>query len=594
MLEAVRSNLGLVVRASPRAVLVSFLVTGFSSCDVSSSSSPKTSEDTASPPISTPVADLPRSAPIKFKDVTGETGIAFRHTDGGTGEFYIVETMASGLATFDFDSDGLMDIYFLNGTPLRGAGPDAPPGGNALYRNLGNFRFADVTSAAGVGSAGFGLGVTAGDFNNDGHQDLYISNFGPKVLYQNRGDGTFANVTREAGVADGDQFGAGAAFLDIDNDGHLDLYVANYVDFRYDNHVALTAQGVPVYASQSHYAPLKHALYRNLGSGAFEDVTQISGLGALRGPGMGVVCADYDNDGAVDIFCANDAMANFCLHNDGTGKFSEVGAIVGLAYNIDGVATSSMGVDCADYDHDGLLDFFVTTYQNELPVLFRNLDAGLFQDVTASAAQTHRCYNNSKWGCGFADFDNDGHKDLFLGVGHLQVNIEQLDPSSSYKAQPMLLRNNGQGRFEDVTQSGGAGLQVQCVARGVALEDLDNDGLVDVVISNSRHPPVVLRNSTQSDNHWLELSLRGVSANRDAVGARVIVTAGDLVQIDEVHSGRGYQSHFGMRLHFGLGRSRRADTIEVRWPGGKREIWRDAEANQLVTLTEGKGHPPDK
>ena len=584
----------LVSRGGQHAVVASVLVAGLSSCDTSSPPPAKSAGVTASESVSKAVSDSPRPAPIQLDDVSDETGIAFRHTDGGTGEYYIAETMASGLATFDFDNDGLMDIYFLSGTPLRGAGPDPPPGGNALYRNLGNFRFADVTSAAGVGSAGFGLGVTAADFNNDGHQDLYVSNFGPKVLYQNRGDGTFADVAGAAGVTDGDQFGAGAAFLDIDNDGHLDLYVANYVDFRYDNHVALTAQGIPVYASQSHYSPLQHALYRNLGNGAFEDVTQASGLGELRGPGMGVVCADYDNDGAVDIFCANDAMANFCLHNDGAGKFSEVGAIVGLAYNIDGVATSSMGVDCADYDHDGLLDFFVTTYQNELPVLFRNLGGGLFQDVTASAAQTHRCYNNSKWGCGFADFDNDGYKDLFVGVGHLQVNIEQLDPSSSYKAKPMLLRNNGQGRFEDVTQTGGTGLQVQCVARGVALEDLDNDGRIDAVISNSRHPPVVLRNTSQNENRWLELQLRGVSANRDAVGARVIVKAGELVQIDEVHSGRGYQSHFGMRLHFGLGRAAHVDTIEVRWPGGKRECWFDLEPNRLVTLTEGMGRPPDK
>jgi hypothetical protein len=592
MFEAPRSILGLVFRAGQQAVLLSVLVAGLSSCDTRSPPSPKTSDETASEPISAPVSESPQAAPIQFEDISNETGIAFRHTDGGTGEYFIVETMASGMATFDFDNDGLMDIYFLSGTPLRGAGPGAPQGGNALYRNLGNFRFADVTSAAGVGSAGFGLGVTAGDFNNDGHQDLYVSNFGPKVLYQNRGDGTFVDVAREAGVTDGDQFGAGTAFLDFDNDGHLDLYVANYVDFRYDNHVSLTAQGIPVYASQSHYSPLKHALYRNRGNGGFEDVTQASGLGELRGPGMGVVCADYDNDGDTDIFCANDAMANFCFRNDGTGRFSEVGAIVGLAYNIDGVATSSMGVDCADYDHDGLFDFFVTTYQNELPVLFRNLGAGLFQDVTAASAQTQRCYNNSKWGCGFADFDNDGHKDLFVGVGHLQVNIEQLDPSSSYKAQPMLLRNNGQGRFEDVTQTGGAGLQVQCVARGVALEDLDNDGRIDAVISNSRHPPVVLRNTSQNDNRWLEVRLRGTSANSDAVGARVIVTAGDLVQIDEVRSGRGYQSHFGMRLHFGLGQARRVDKIEVRWPGGKREFWHDLEPNQLVTLTEGMAQAP--
>jgi hypothetical protein len=437
---------------------------------------------------------------------------------------------------------------------------------------------------------GYGVGVAAADYNNDGRQDLYISNFGAKVLYRNDGDGRFTDVTKEAGVADGEQFGAGVCFLDIDNDSHLDLYVSNYTEFSYDTHVTRVRFGIPQYPGPLDFQPLLHSLYRNRGDGTFENVSQSSGIAGRPGPGMGAVCADYDNDGDIDIVCANDVAANFCFQNDGKGHFTEVAAAAGLAFNLDGLVTGNMGIDAADYDHDGWLDFFVTTYQNELPVLFHN-QGGVFRDVTARSAQAQRCYNNSKWGCGFADFDNDGFKDIFVGIGHLQVNIEKWDKTSTYEARPMLLRNNGKGRFEDVTDSAGDGLKIKCVARGVALEDLDNDGRIDVVISNSRRPPLVLRNQSKNDHHWLALKLRGVKVNRDAVGSRVKVTAGDLVQTDEVHSGRGYQSHFGTRLHFGLGQRDQIDKIEVRWPGGFTEVWEDVKPDQVVTLTEGTGQP---
>jgi hypothetical protein len=440
---------------------------------------------------STEARPTPSSQPqpdISLRDAGAETGITFCHTDGGSGEFYFVEAAASGLATFDYDNDGLADIYFVSGTPLKGARADAPAGGNVLYRNLGNFRFEDVTERAGVGRAGYGVGATVGDFDNDGHQDLYVSNFGPKVLFKNNGDGTFRDVTQPAGVADGDRFGAGACFLDIDRDGDLDLYVANYVDFSYEKHRTRTWFGIPTYAGPFDYLPLPHALFRNRGDGSFEDISEASGIAERPGTGMGAVCVDYDNDGAVDILCANDEAANFCFHNDGTGKFTEVGMLAGVALNADGLVVGNMGIDCADYDHDGQLDLFITTYQREMPILFRNQGGGIFRDVTAKAAQTQRSYNNSKWGCGFADFDNDGWKDLFVGIGHLQINIEQIDKTSAYAARPLVMRNDGKGRFEDVTDSAGDGLKIECVARGVALEDLDNDGRIDVVISNSRRP----------------------------------------------------------------------------------------------------------
>jgi enediyne biosynthesis protein E4 len=537
-----------------------------------------------------------REAPdahIRLRPVTPATGIDFTHTDGGSGNFYVVELAASGLATFDYDNDGLVDLYFLSGTPLPGAAPDAPAPGNALYRNLGGFRFEDVTRAAGVGEAGYGLAVAAADYDNDGHQDLYVSNFGPKVLYRNSGQGTFTPVTASAGVSDGDQFGAGACFLDRDNDGDLDLFVANYLEFDFESHSPRSFFGVPGYRGPNDYAPLRHSLYDNRGDGTFENVSEASGIASRPGTGMGAIASDFDNDGDSDLILANDEWPNFCFRNDGNGKFAESGALVGLAYNGDGQVVGNMGVDCADYDHDGWLDFFFTTFQREFPILFRNQGGGSFRDETAKAADTKRCYNNVKWGCGFADFDNDGWKDIFVGIGHIQVNIEKFDKTSSYAARPMLLRNNGKGRFEDVTDASGDGLAVECVARGVALEDLDNDGRIDVAISNSRRPPVILRNESENQNHWLLVKLQGVKVNRDAVGARVTVTAGDLVQTDEVHSGRGYQSHFGTRLHFGLGSQDRIETIQVRWPGGSTEVWRNVEPDQLLTLTEGTGQVAD-
>ena len=524
-----------------------------------------------------------------FRDVTAQTQIAFQHTDGHGGRYYVVEAAASGLATFDYDRDGLIDIYFLSGVPLPGTGPEAPTGGNALYRNLGGLRFEDVTGRAGVGPGGYGLGVAAADYDNDGDQDLYLSNFGPKVLYRNNGDGTFSDVTADAGVADGDQFGAGVCFLDIENDGDLDLYAANYTELSLEPVEPKRFLGFAVYGGPLDHSPIPHSLFRNRGDGTFEDISADSGIRAHPGLGMGTICADYDDDGDTDIFVANDESPNYCFQNDGAGKFTEVAGRAGMASNANGRWVGNMGVDCADFDLDGLFDFFTTTYQREMPLLLQNLGGGLFEDVAARAAQTQRCFNNSKWGCGFADFDNDGDKDLLVGVGHLQVNIEKYDKSSAYAATPMLLRNDGHGRLEDVTDISGEGLKVMCVARGVALDDLDNDGRIDVVISNSRRPPVVLRNETVTAHHWLQLDLRGTRVNRDAVGARVRVTAGKLVQIDEVHSGRGYQSHFGSRLHFGLGDRTRVERIEVRWPGGFKETWSDVAADQLVTLTEGGG-----
>jgi len=524
--------------------------------------------------------------PIVLRDVTAPSGIAFRHTDGGSGRHYIVETIASGLATFDGDNDGLVDLYFLNGRPLRGTPAGVAPR-NALYRNAGGFRFVDVTGKAGVGEAGYGLGVCAADYDNDGWLDLYVNNFGTNVLYRNRGDGTFADVTSAAGVARGHAVGAGANFLDFDGDGNLDLFAASYIGFTYENHVTTVVRGAAWYAGPRDFPRRPNHLFHNRGDGTFADVTAGSGIGAHRGAGMGTLCFDYDDDGDTDVFVCNDQALNFLFRNDGGGKFTEAALEAGVACNYAGEPVGSMGADCADYDHDGRLDFFMTDFQRQKPILYRNLGHGLFEDATMRAGAAVRSFPYVKWGCAFADFDNDGHPDLFIGCGHLG---EDLDPSAdrtSYMVAPIVLRNTGRGTFEDVSDAIGDAARIKLIARGVACEDLDNDGRIDVVVLNLRRPPTLLRNESVTANHWLQVRLRGVKTNRDGVGARVRVIAGSLAQLAEVHSGRGYQSHFGNRLHFGLGKHDRVDRIEVRWIGGGVDVFENLPADRLLTLTEG-------
>jgi hypothetical protein len=525
--------------------------------------------------------------PIRLRDVTAETGITFRHTDGSSGRRYIVETVSAGLALFDYDGDGLIDIYFLNGAPLPGAQAREPPR-NALYRNEGGWKFRDVTAQAGIGDTGYGLGVAAGDYDGDGDLDLYLNNFGPNVLYRNNGDGTFTDVTKAAGVGNGDKVGAGACFLDMDADGDLDLFAANYLEFSFAKHVETTTNGIPVYANPRFYPPVPDTLFRNEGNGTFTDVSKESGIGAHSSWGMGTVCADFDDDGDTDIFVANDVSANFLFQNDGSGKFEDVGLLAGVAFDLQGDEQGSMGADCGDYDNDGRLDLYVTSYQGQLATLYRNLGGGLLEDVTFRTRAGDGTLPNVTWGTGFVDFDDDGFKDIFVACGHLQDNVELFDDTTSYLEKNILLRNTGNGKFVNVSDTSGDGLQVKLSSRGAAFDDLDNDGDIDVVILNSRREPTILRNESPRGSHWLQVELRGARANRFGVGARVKVAAGDVTLVDEVHSGRGYQSHHGMRLHFGLGKRDRVDRIEVRWLGGGTDVLEDVPADRLVTIREGK------
>ncbi len=528
----------------------------------------------------------PAASPIQLRDVTAHTGITFLHTDGHAGQRYIMETVTAGLALFDYNGDGLIDIYFLNGAPLRGTPVTSPPE-NALYRNDGNWHFTDVTHEAGVGDRGFGLGVAVADYDNDGDLDIYINNYGPNVLYRNEGDGTFTNDTARAQVDTGDLVGAGACFLDADADGQLDLYVANYVNFSYSKHVTYPRPGYVEYAGPRDFGGVPDVLYHNNGDGTFTDVSESSGIGQHVGTGMGLVAADFDNDNDTDVFVLNDVTRNFLFVNNGQGQFEERAMLAGAAYNGFGSELGSMGIDCGDYDNDGLLDFFMTSYQGEMPVLYRNLGNGCFEDATMESGIGQGSFPYVNWGVGLVDFDNDTDRDAFIACGHLQDEVDKYDDSTAYEVRNIVMMNTGSGKFVNVSDRCGDGLAPKLSSRGTGFDDLDNDGDVDIVVLNSRRESTIIRNDSPRANHWVQIQLHGVTSNRDGVGAHVTVTTGDLTQLDEVHSGRGYQSHHGMRLQFGLGNHDHIDQIQVHWIGGGTDVLKSVAVDQILSIREG-------
>ena len=378
----------------------------------------------------------------------------------------------------------------------------------------------------------------------------------------------------------------------MDRDGDLDLFVSNYVAFSYEKHHIAFMSGFPTYVGPMNYPATANLLYRNNGDGTFTDVSAATGVGGHLGTGMGMICADYDNDGDTDIIVGNDLAANFVFQNDGTGKFREVGLLAGLAYDLQGTVHGTMGVECADWNNDGRLDFYMTSYQRQLATLYQNLGDGLFEDVTRRVGAGTGTYAHVTWGTGLPDFDNDGDRDIFIACGHLIDNVDQFDASTSYRARNILLMNTGQGKFVNISDHCGDGLSPRYSSRGAVFDDLDEDGDIDVVILNSREKPTVLRNDSPGRNHWIGVRLRGTKTNRDGVGARVEVTAGDLTQIDEVHSGRSYQSDYGKRLHFGLGGRKNVERIQVRWIGGGVDVIRNVPVDQVVTIVEGSGLVP--
>ncbi|HBE66679.1 MAG TPA: hypothetical protein DDW52_00890 [Planctomycetaceae bacterium] len=508
--------------------------------------------------LTTPNVEIAAGQDIRFTDVSPDTGIDFIHSDSGAGERFIYEYVSAGMAAFDYDNDGLEDLYFLSGT----SDPDASAT-NRLYRNLGNFTFVDVTEAAGLAEASHSLGVAVSDFNNDGHTDIFVNNLGHNQLFISQGDGTFTS-SADAAINSADNLGAGVCFLDIENDGDLDIFVANYVQFDAATHPQRVLRGKSIYPSPQDFQPCPDQLLENLGDGNFRDISETSGIGQYAGTGMGALAADFDGDHDCDIFVCNDVMENFLYLNDGQGRFEEGGLLSGLALDFAGARQGSMGVDSGDVNHDGLIDLIVTSYQEETPVLYINEGDGFFTDSTPIWGGLSEATPHVTWGVSLEDFDGDRDLDLFMASGHLMDNITATDDSQSYAAQNFVYRNVG-GKFESVPAEA-SGLQAAAVSRGSVCADLDADGDSDLVILNSRGRPTILRNET-SNRTWVSIKAVGSSSNRGAVGAVISVQQNGLVQKSFCISGRSYQGDYGSTARFALAPSLDAK-IRVAFPDG--------------------------
>ncbi|MFN3193161.1 MAG: CRTAC1 family protein [Aureliella sp.] len=522
-----------------------------------------------------------------FQEVSDGSGIDFVHQDGSSGQRFIVETLSTGMALIDFDGDDLPDIYFLNGAPLPGSELRRQPR-NRLFRNNGDWTFTDVTENAGVGDTGYSLGVACADYDQDGDEDIYIANFGDNVFFVNNGDGTFTKATQETGLSC-DRFGAGACFADIDRDGDLDLYAANYIKYSFDQHRIRMIGSHQFHPGPHDYPAEYDRLYRNNGDGTFTDISQSAGVLEFASTGMGVLGSDVDRDGDIDFFVANDSRPNFLWINDGHGQFSEEAVIMGVAYDQSGKPNGNMGIEPLDFNSDGWIDLFSTTYQDEMPVLYQNL-GGVFEDATRLARIDRSLVAHVNWGIGAQDFDNDGDKDLFIACGHFMDNIQFIDDRTSVQVRNYLLENRD-GTFSDVTQQAGPGLAPVASSRGACFEDMDGDGDIDAVIVNFRGRPNLLRNETASSNNWLQLRLGGLEDNRAGVGSLVkVALRSGLEMVAEVHAGRGYQSSYGRDVHFGLADSNVVDFVEVCWPRGSKERFQ-VEVNRSVLLIQGEGTP---
>jgi len=532
--------------------------------------------------------------PVTFLDVAHSAGITFRHDNAASTEKYMIETMGSGCGWIDYNQDGLMDLYLVNGAATRLYKPTQPLR-SALYRNNGDGTFTDVTEKAGVGAEGlFGMGVAVGDYDNDGFPDLYVLGYDRSILYHNNGDGTFTDVTARAGVSNSGKWASSAACFDYDNDGRLDIVIANYVNWSPDNN-AWCGEHKPGYRGYCHpdvYQGQRPTLYHNNGDGTFTDVSQSSGVGSKPGNGLGVVTFDYDNDGWQDIFIANDAMPNFLFHNNRDGTFREVGYLAGVAVSSEGRPEAGMGTDAADTTGSGWLDLIVTHLDFEQARLYRNLGDGSFEDATYQAKLAYATFHLSGFGTCFMDYDNDGARDLFFANGHILDNIE-LYHAGTYHAEPKLMfRNTRRGVFENVSDRLGPDFQLPRVSRGAALGDFDNDGDLDVLVSNNGQAPQLLRNDGGNKSHWLQILLIGTTSNRDGVGARIKVVAGDLVLSEQRKGGASYQSAHDPRVHFGLGNRETVDSVEIRWPSGALTRLQNIKGDRVIAVKEGDGIVP--
>lgn len=531
------------------------------------------------------------SAPIAdFRNIAASAGLTQLFPNGGAvTKQFIIETTGSGVALLDYDNDGLLDIFVVSG---KG-------GTNRMYHNEGNDRFTDVTDKLGLTSDGWGQGVCAGDYDNDGYTDLFVTYWGQNRLYRNVGGKRFENVTKAAHLAqDRMRYNTGCAFLDYDNDGRLDLFVSNYLKFdpattpKPGENPYCWYRNIPVNCGPRGLPFDRNILYHANPDGTFTDVSEASKIAEPIGHySLGVLTGDFNGDGLTDIYVACDQTPSLLYINQGDGTFAEEALLRGVAYDENGRAMSGMGVTAADFDGDGWLDIFRSNFSDERETLYRNRGKGVFDDATTPGGMA----NNTRyvgWGCGFFDFDNDGWKDLLLVNGHAFPEVDRLSIAIRYRNPVILYHNNGKGRFEDVSAAAGPALLETHASRGAAFGDIDNDGSVEVVVNNQNEPPSLFKQSAAGSNHWLILELEGVKSNRSAIGARVRVTVAGHAQLDEVRSGGSYLSQNDLRLHFGLGSSKEADQVEIDWPGGAHQKLEHIHADRVMRIRESQSPEP--
>jgi len=527
----------------------------------------------------------------KFIDATSALGINFEYIASHTSKKYLIETMGSGVALFDYDNDGRLDIFVVNGAPLSDPTPigtipqkAGPKDWNRLYHQKSDGTFEDVTEKAGLQGAGYGMGVAVGDYDNDGFEDLYVTAYGGNRLYHNNGDGTFTDVTEKAGVV-GSGWSTSAAWVDLDGDGLLDLIVLRYLQWDFEDiWCGERREGYRAYCHPDSFHAIAPLVYHNDGRGHFTEITEKSGLG-LPGKGLGIAFADYDRDGLLDFFIANDSMPEFLYHNKGGGRFEEVALDSGVALNGEGHSYAGMGVDFADYNNDGLPDLVVTDLASQMYALYRNNGDGTFTYDSYPSGIGRMTMKHSGWGVRFLDYDNDGWKDLLIAQGHDLDTIQLTFPDLRYK-EPMLLARNTGKDFVDVSAEAGEVFGNAWVGRGLAIGDIDNDGRLDAVVTTNDGSIHVLHNSTQTQNHWLTLELVGHQSNRDAIGAEVKVVTAKGSQWATVATAGSYLSSSDKRVHFGLGSEAVSRTIEIRWPSGIRQTLRDIRGDQILQVQE--------
>lgn len=537
--------------------------------------------------VPAPAANLPGH----FIDVTASSGVDFKYAASHTSAKYLLETMGSGVALLDYDNDGRLDLFVINGgrisdpTP-RGTIPQkqGPRYWNRLYHQKPDGRFEDVTEKSGLQGVGYGMGVAVGDYDNDGYEDLYVTAYGGNKLYHNNGDGTFTDVTEKAGVG-GSGWSTSAAWVDLDNDGQLDLVVLRYVEWDFSD--IWCGEHKPGYRAYCHpdvFGPIRPLVYHNEGKGRFREVSEIIGI-SKPGKGLGLAAADYDRDGHIDLFVANDSMPEFLYHNKGDGTFEEVGLVSGAAVDQDGSSYAGMGVDFADYNNDGLPDLVVTNLANQKYALYQNSGDGSFTYASFNAGLARMTISHSGWGVRFIDYDNDGWKDLLIAQGHDLDTIELTHPHLRYREPMLLARNTGRG-FEDVSAESGSVFRKPWVGRGMATGDIDNDGRIDAVVTTNDGSIHILMNRTPTQNHWLTLELVGHKSNRDAIGAEVKLVTTKGAQLVTVTTASSYLSSSDKRVHFGLGSEARAQSVEIRWPSGIVQKILNVRGDQILRVDE--------